>query len=170
MGQWLPHVSFVSCAIECSTKSRAREIRPGPPPLRSGQCPRGLPHLSRADARRVDADNAASDAQVAIQKAGGAALRENPYNSLHGWDPVEEELFHSGFYRDIIYHACVFHSSRAKHQRLRRNIPQLQTLPDLSCAHLHASREWRTPGATKEEAEYAPSLVFTIAIVVTAGC
>ena len=172
VGAWLPHLDFVSCAIECSTKSRAREIRPGPPPLRSPAHPRGLPGLSEDQADRVSRDNAASDAQLALQECvrlrGGAALRENPFNSMHWHDPVEAHLWDTGAYEDTVYHACVFHSERAKHQRLRHNIPQFRALPDLSCGHLHRDDEWRRCGSTKEEAEYTPALVFTIAITVTA--
>ena len=73
-------------------------------------------------AQRVSRDSAASDAQLALQECvrlqGGAALRENPFNSLHWHDPVEVHLWDSGAYEDTAYHACVFHSERAKHQRL----------------------------------------------------
>lgn len=56
----------MSAAMDCSTKSRAREIprhfsdgRPAPKPLRSEEYPEGLPHLSKANADRVATDNKA---------------------------------------------------------------------------------------------------------------
>ena len=41
----LPDFSFIAAAMSCSTKSRDREKRPGPQPLRSEKFPRGLPPL-----------------------------------------------------------------------------------------------------------------------------
>ena len=38
----LSEVPFISSAMSCATKSRAREKRPGPLPLRSEKFPRGL--------------------------------------------------------------------------------------------------------------------------------
>ena len=82
--QLLPECHLVSAAMDCSTKSRIREIRlPGanqPLPLRSEAHPRGLPHLHGRDLQRVVQDNAASDFQLAIQHVmhcqGRGALRE----------------------------------------------------------------------------------------------
>ena len=58
--------AFTAAALDCSTKSRAREIprtfadgRPGPKPLRSEAYPEGLPGLDPKNQRRVDVDNAA---------------------------------------------------------------------------------------------------------------
>ena len=55
----LEEAIFIAAAIDCSTKSRAREIprkfedgRPAPGPLRSEVYPDGLPHLTGRDAQR----------------------------------------------------------------------------------------------------------------------
>ena len=57
----LEEVSFIVAAMDCSTKSRAREIplhfddgRPPPKPLRSDHFPLGLPRLNPEDKERVD--------------------------------------------------------------------------------------------------------------------
>ena len=50
-------------------------------------------------------------------------------------------------------------------------LTELAQLPLLRCGHLHDPHEWRRDGTnypTKEEAEYTPSLVFTLAICLTA--
>ena len=56
----LPHVDVVSCAMDCSTKSRIREIpmpgRHSPKPLRSSTHPRGAPGLTQQAAERVTRD------------------------------------------------------------------------------------------------------------------
>ena len=58
---------FAAAALDCSTKSRAREIprdlgdgKPGPRPLRSDRYPEGLPDLPMADQLRVSKDNLAA--------------------------------------------------------------------------------------------------------------
>ena len=64
----LAEASFVSAAIDCSTKSRIREIprckqvgAPLPQPLRSEAAPLGVSGLRGADLERVQRDNAATD-------------------------------------------------------------------------------------------------------------
>ena len=116
----LPQVHATCAAMDCSTKTRAREKRPGPLPLGNDSHPRGLPTLEGADLVRVTTDNLASDFALAIQdwmhSCGRAALRENPLNSLHWKDPVETCLAESAEWMDLIYDACVFHGARRKGQ------------------------------------------------------
>ena len=69
------------------------------------------------------------------------------------------------------YDACVFLGARRKGQRIRHSLQELQQLPPLRCGHVHSGDEWRRTGAefpTFAEAEYTPSLVFTLAICATA--
>ena len=92
----LKEVDFVAAALDCSTKSRAREIprkladgRPAPRPLRSEEFPEALPNLAGADLTRVQTDNKAchwvlSQIQAHAER-GGASARENPWRSLHWW-------------------------------------------------------------------------------------
>ena len=87
LSKQLEEAIFIAAAIDCSTKSRAREIprkfedgRPAPGPLRSEVYPDGLPHLSSRDAQRVDLDNKACNYVLGeIQKLrdrGGGSVRE----------------------------------------------------------------------------------------------
>ena len=171
----LPEVAFITAAMSCSTKSRAREKPPGPRPLRDDRFPRGLPTLSGAELQRVELDNEASDFAFALQQWGNeyglGCLRENPLNSLHWKDPVECSLWLDGSWFDTPYDACVFMGARKKAQRLRHNIPEISMLPSLRCGHVHSQHEWsRTSSGfpTFAESEYTPSLVFTIAVASTA--
>ena len=90
----LQSVCFIAAALDCSTKSRAREIprtfqegRPAPKPLRSEDWPEGLPNLPVHQAKRVQDDNAACDFVLQeimeLAQRGGTSLRENPWRSLH---------------------------------------------------------------------------------------
>ena len=51
------NVALVHLGPPCGTSSRARDIRPGPQPLRSSKFPEGLPHLRGVSLRRVQAAN-----------------------------------------------------------------------------------------------------------------
>ena len=77
-----PDTSFLAAAFSCSTKSRAREKRPGPIPLRSETHPRGLPSLKGEDLHRVLQDNLMANFGLAAQEwlanHGGGCIRENP--------------------------------------------------------------------------------------------
>ena len=170
-----PEVAFITAAMSCSTKSRARKKPPGPRPLRDDRFPRGLPTLSGSELQRVELDNEASDFALALQQWGNeyglGCLRENPLNSLHWKDPVECSLWLDGSWYDTLYDACVFMGARRKAQRLRHNVPEISMLPSLKCGHVHSQHEWsRTSSGfpTFAESEYTPSLVFTIAVAATA--
>jgi len=176
----LPKCHLVSTAMDCSTKSRIREIalpgRRAPPPLRSEQHPRGLPTLTSDQALRFEKDNQASDFQLAVQHVmnhhGRGAFRENPRRSLHWKDPNEVWMKNNHDWYDFEYDSCCFNSVRKKSQTIRHNMPELLVLPTLRCAHWRSEDEWRPytglDGATiypsKEEAEYSAALVFTLAV------
>ena len=85
----LQTVHFIAAALDCSTKSRAREIprtfddgRPAPKPLRSEHYPLGLPDLEPKDAARVEQDNQACsfvlDEIQSLAERGGSSVREKP--------------------------------------------------------------------------------------------
>ena len=102
--EMLKQADCICAALDCSTKSRAREIprrfedgRPAPKPLRSDERPTGLPHLRGSDLRRVTKDNQACDFVLQeiqeLADRGGASLRENPARSLHcGASPGEADV------------------------------------------------------------------------------
>ena len=142
--------------------------------FRSVESPRGLKGLTGHDLQRVAQDNFSSDYAIALQHGhqhGLACMRENPLRSLHWHDPNEVGLHSQGGWMDFDYDACVFLGARKKAQRLRRNILEFQSLPHMRCGHVRDMGEWTKSGTrypTFEEAEYTPSLVYTIAVVCTA--
>ena len=168
----LPTCHLVSTAMDCSTKSRIREIAlPGlraPKPLRSEQHPRGLPTLPEDQAQRVDADNKASDFQLAVQHVmhshGRGAMRENPRRSFHWADPNEVWMHSQGCWHDFEYDSCCFNSVRRQVQTIRRNMLGLLAWLNLRCAHWHSQDDGATIYPSKEEAEYSAALVFTLAV------
>ncbi|CAE7039628.1 unnamed protein product [Symbiodinium sp. CCMP2592] len=177
----LQDAAFLFAALDCSTKSRAREIprvfedgRAAPGPLRSGRYPEGLPSLSGAEAERVRRDNAACSwvlqQMQKVHARGGGCIRENPANSLHWRLPAEVEMQASGEWYDTTYSACVFAGARCKSQR-RHNVDEIASWPPLSCQHFHNPAEWdpvlrdgHPVYPSKEEAEYTAPLSFSIAI------
>ena len=182
LSKQLEEVIFIAAAIDCSTKSRAREIprkfedgRPAPGPLRSEVYPDGLPHLTGRDAKRVDMDNKACNYVLGeIQKLrdrGGGSVRENPARSLHWWTSAEVTMWESGQWVDTSYAACTLGGARCKHQVLRHNVEEIQRWPPANCHHVHDPQEW-TPYTSdgirvypsKEEAEYTAILAFSIAV------
>ena len=121
----LQSVCFIAAALDCSTKSRAREIprdfgdgRPPPRPLRSEKHPLGLPELTGSQLTRVEQDNAAASFVLSeidqLVDRGGGSVRENPYNSLHWWTPDEVAMWESGRWSDQRYSACCFGGAQSK--------------------------------------------------------
>lgn len=130
----LEEVFFIAAVIDCSTKSRAREIprrfedgRPAPGPFRSEVYPDGLRTLSGRDAKRVDIDNKACNYVLKeIQKLrdrGGGSVRENPARSLRWWTSAEVAMWNSGQPMDTSYAACTLSGARCKHQGWLESVP-----------------------------------------------
>ena len=178
----LQQADCICAALDCSTKSRAREIprkfedgRPAPKPLRSDEHPTGLPHLRGSDLRRVTKDNQACDFVLQeiqeLADRGGVSLRENPARSLHWELPREKQMLASGDWQDTCYAACCFMGARCKQQRLRHNIQEISQWPPLQCHHQHDPDEWKPYTLdgqrvfpSHEEAEYTAPLAFAIAV------
>eukprot|EP00435_Cladocopium_sp_Y103_P060929 s497_g22.t1 len=178
----LEEAIFIAAALDCSTKSRAREIprvfddgRPAPGPLRSEAHPDGLPNLSPKDAKRVATDNLACSYVLGeIQKLslrGGGSVRENPARSLHWWTTEEQRLWESGAWMETAYAACTLGGARCKQQLLRHNIDEIKQWPVAACHHVHDPEEWtpytsegRRIYPSKEEAEYTATLAYAIAV------
>ena len=149
----LQEATFVFAAMDCSTKSRAREIprvfqdgRPAPGPLRSEKHPEGLPNLTGKDLERVRVDNQACafvlEAIEGVVARGGGSIRENPGRSLHWHLPQERRMAESGDWYDTEYSACCFGGARCKYQRLRHNIEEVNEWPPAVCHHTHLPTEW----------------------------
>ena len=181
----LQSVCFIAAALDCSTKSRAREIprtfqdgRPAPKPLRSEEFPEGLPDLPPHQAQRVESDNIACDFVLQeieeLAQRGGTSLRENPWRSLHWHLPRERAMFDTNIWSDTHYSSCVFAGARCKSQRLRHNVEEINAWPPLDCQHSHDPKEWdpylvdgKAVFPSKEEAEYTAPLSFAIAVAVS---
>jgi len=130
MRRRLKHAGFIWAALDCSDKSRIREIsrkhadgRVMPPPLRSEEFPMGLPGLQGHDKERVTASNAAAEfilGELRLhQSRGGTSGRENPANSLHWHTPTEASMFKQGTWWDKQYDACTLQGTRTRKQRIR---------------------------------------------------
>ena len=173
----LEETDFIAAAMDCSTKSWARELprKFNDGRLRSADQPLGLPGLSVKDQARVDTDNAACGWMLTqLQKhaeGGGASVRENPWRSLHWYLPQEQAMMESGLWKDTQYSACVFAGARSKLQCLRHNVQEIEEWPPLMCHHTHHPREWERQESSdgrwypsKAEAEYTAVLAFSIAV------
>ena len=183
----LKKADFIWAALDCSDKSRIREIprkhadgRPMPGPLRSEEFPMGMPDLQGHDKERVAASNSASEfilGELRLhQTKGGASGRENPANSLHWNTPTEVGMLKQGTWWDKIYDACTLQGARRKKQCIRHDVEEMLLWPDMRCRHVHHPQEWtpqvdedgRSWYPSKEEAEYTACLAFHIVYSVSA--
>ena len=177
----LKQADFMWAALDCSDKTRIREIprkhadgRAMPSPLRSVEFPMGVPELQGHDKERVAASNAAAEfilGELRLhQSRGGCSGRENPANSLHWYTPTEVGMFKQGTWWDKLYDACTLQGARRKKQCIRHDVEEIRLWPDMRCRHLHHPQEWtpqvdkdgRTWYPSKEEAEYTACLVFHV--------
>ena len=185
--QQLKQADFIWAALDCSDKTRIREIkrkhadgRPMPSPLRSVEYPMGLPDLQGHNKERVASSNAAAEwilGELRLhQSRGGCSGRENPANSLHWYTPTEVGMLEGGTWWDQLYDACTLQGARKKKQCIRHDVEEIRLWPDMRCRHLHHPQEWtpqvdedgKTWYPSKEEAEYTACLVFHIVYSVSA--
>ena len=109
----LQEACFLSVAMDCSTKSRAREIprqfadgRPAPQPLRSEQHPEGLPNLSASNAERVRIDNEAcafllKEVQQSDQRCPNQTVNPRPIS------PIAQSSWIRKIHIDLIRTICI---------------------------------------------------------------
>ncbi|CAJ1352614.1 unnamed protein product [Effrenium voratum] len=165
----LKEADFVAAALDCSAKSRAREIPRKFADGRPAPRPEGLPDLAGADLKRVKTDNQACSWVLSQLQAhaehGGASVRENPWRSLHWWLRQEQEMLRSGLWSDCRYAACAWGGARCKSQCLRHNVDEI-------CHHSHHPQEWQPTTVqgkryfpSHEEAEYTAPLSFASILV-----
>ena len=116
-----PSLVYVHLAPPCGTASRARGIRPGPPPLRSERFPMGVPGLrqrSARDATRVEAANALYEltARVIIRmtQRNIAWSLENPSGSLFWLFPAVAAALRSTGASRVDCQSCMWGSGRPK--------------------------------------------------------
>ena len=183
----LKQADFIWAALDCSDKSRIREIprkhadgRAMPSPLRSVEFPMGVPELQGHNKERLAASNSAAEFILGEprlhQSRGGTSGRENPANSLHWYTPTEVGMFKQGTWWDKHYDACTLQGARRKKQCIRHDVEEIRLWPDMRCRLMHHPQEWtpqvdedgRTWYPSKEEAEYTACLVFHIVYAVSA--
>ena len=133
--------------------------------MRTDAFPEGVPSLSDRDRKRVETDNKACyfilDEIQQLHDRGGGSIRENPSRSLHWMLPQEQEMMASGQWSDTTYSACCLMGARAKQQRLRHDISEMNQWPVLDCHRIHHPEEWKpfevegkATYPSHEEAEY----------------
>ena len=128
---------FAAAALDCSTKSRAREM---PRDLGDGKLAQGPRPLRLCPDRAPD--------------RGGGSVRENPLRSLHCELTQEKQMMATGPWQDTVYYACCFMADQ-----LRVSIATTPTQPTSGSLTF---RQRVFP--SKEEAEYTASLAFGIAV------
>ena len=162
----LDKVLYVHFAPPCGTASAARNIQPGPPPLRSVRFPMGLPNLSFAQRQRVGKANflyAWTCKVILMLSAKGIAWSvENPASSLM-WvtDPFLQLLEAIPDLIAFSFHTCMFAAKRKKDTALWTSVAQLRTHLERKCDGTHEHHSWgktATGFATAEECAYNDTL------------
>ena len=165
----LDKVLYVHLAPPCGTASAAREIQPGPPPLRSVLFPMGLPHLNFVQSTRVRKANFlyAWTCKIVLRlhaKNIGWSI-ENPASSLM-WitDPFVALLESIQNVVAFSFHTCMFAAPRKKDTAIWTSVQQLRTHLERKCDGAHQHLRWgRTSQgfATAEECAYNDNLCAT---------
>ena len=162
----LDKVLYVHFAPPCGTASAARNIQPGPPPLRSVSFPMGLQNLSFVQRQRVAKANflyAWTCKVVMMLSAKGVAWSiENPASSLM-WitDPFVELLEAIPDLIAFSFHTCMFGAKRKKDTALWTSIHQLREHLERKCDTQHEHLRWGKTAAgfaTAEECAYNDTL------------
>ena len=162
-------VLYVHFAPPCGTASAAREIQPGPPPLRSINFPMGLPHLNFVQSTRVRKANFlyawTCKTVMRLNMKGIGWSIENPASSLM-WitEPFVDLLQAVGNIIAFSFHTCMFAAPRKKDTAIWTSVQQLRTHLERKCDGAHEHLKWgRTARgfATAEECAYNDNLCAT---------
>ena len=157
-------ILYCHFAPPCGTASAARQIKPGPPPLRSVAYPMGFKHLKGLNKKRVQAANFlykwTKDMILRLDRAGIAWSVENPAGSLM-WltDPFVELAEEIMGLVAFSFHTCMFQAKRKKDTAIWTSISELRSHLERKCDGLHDHLAWGkadTPNgfATAEECAY----------------
>ena len=162
----LEKVLYVHFAPPCGTASAARDIQPGPPPLRSYNFPMGLPHLTFVQRTRVSKANflyawTCKIILILAERQVGWSV-ENPASSLM-WitDPFVHLLSMLPELIAFSFHTCMFAARRKKDTAIWTSVPQLRMHLERKCDGLHEHLKWgktATGFATAEECAYNDTL------------
>ena len=123
-------------ALDCSTKSRAREIQSCPSHFVASNMQWGcLGWASRTSAGFPRTMWLATLFSTRCRQWSIEAVApsvKNPARSLHWHIPREVEMEQSGQWTDTFYDACGFMGARHKRQRLRHNLFEVAQWPPLT--------------------------------------
>ena len=131
----------------------------------------GLPSREQ---EQVQDDNILIDFSLSeaekLNKRGAAAVIENPRNSWL-WQFSEAKALTAGNFEMREYCACAFFAARCKLQSVAANFEEMKNVQTGECRHIHTEGSWKPHKAdgkwvypALEEAEYTPSLAFTMAV------
>ena len=158
----LDKVLYVHLAPPCGTASAARQIKPGPPPLRSVIFPMGLPHLNFVQSTRVRKANFlyawTCKIVLMLDSRGIGWSIENPASSLM-WitDPFTDLVQALPHFVAFSFHTCMFGAPRKKDTAIWTSVAQLRTHLERKCDDKHPHLKWgrtQTGFATAEECAY----------------
>ena len=189
--QWLelPYVVGIWMAPPCGSASRARAIplkkrfgkdgkrsiwgRHGPRPLRSDDCPNGLPNLTNSEMSRISISNQLYFLTAKLVRwateHGVIFVVENPQFSLFWATTFWTEVAHLAMYS--VFHTCQYGSIRKKKTMFAFNAVEFAAInakcPGQNSKHKHAP--WGIKGhtstfATADESAYSMGLSKLIAI------
>ena len=158
-------IIYAHFAPPCGTASAARNIQPGPPPLRSPAFPMGLPRLTFVQKTRVRLANQlyrwTVDAILRLDARQIAWSVENPASSLMWITDPFIELARLRHLIGFSFHTCMFQAPRKKDTAIWCNINELRQHLERKCDDSHVHAKWgRTPSgfATAEECAYNDSI------------
>ena len=170
-------IFFVHLGTPRNTFSAARKADGGPPPLRSAQCPLGVPGLSESNESLVTLGNLflarSVEVAFAVFGSGGNFSIENPLFSLLWQTPAMVQLSQEARTLDLDFDQCAFGAPSMKPTRLRVSSELLhgvcQTCPG---DHVHERLQGKTWDArrkkvvfrTKLAQEYPHMLCATMAV------
>ena len=158
-------IIYAHFAPPCGTASAARNVQPGPPPLRSTVFPMGLPRLTLVQRTGVRLANQlyrwTVDAILKLDAKQIAWSVENPASSLMWLTDPFIELARLQHIVGFSFHTCMFQAPRKKDTAIWCNINELRQHLERKCDDSHAHAKWgRTPSglATAEECAYNDSI------------
>ena len=140
-------ILYCHFAPPCGTASAARQIKPGPPPLRSIRFPMGFKHLKGINKQRVIAANFlyrwTKKMIVRLERAGAAWSVENPASSLM-WltDPFVELIDEIPSLIAFSFHTCMFQAKRKKDTAIWTSIRELRNHLKRKCDSQHEHLAW----------------------------
>ena len=172
--------------LPCSTWSKSRWLRPGPPVLRSRLHPMGgdpsLPPISRKEKEKLVIHNVLFQRSMALCRAGAESSKKTGHATENPKDPGRppfasifatkeaEDLRTLGAF-DIVLDQCAYEAPTKKPTQILTNIEELKPLQKL-CSHgpgahpilegVDSEGRWRTAAASRYPSPLCRSLAAAI--------